>query len=181
MLGLVALSLALRPFGTFMEGMINCVVWATGILASVSYHLFSEGKLKGVGNKACTYTVVALTFVVMFAIVVHVMLGVFSKERQDARTKRTRVLTPSVAGEILSDAIRMIPSQEFLVIPNQVTVMDKNPEEAPAPEDDNIAYLKSIFFSYFAAGKEPETGEVPVELQPMTVGGEDGQAKSPRS
>jgi hypothetical protein len=93
MFGLIVLTAGLRPFGTFMEGLINCTIWTTGILASVSFHLFSEGKLVGTANKACTYTVVALTFVVMFAIVVHVMLGVFSKERKEMREKKSKTST----------------------------------------------------------------------------------------
>ncbi len=161
MCGLILFTIGLRPFGTFMEGLINCTIWATGVLASVSYHLFSEGKLVGVGNKACTYTVVALTFVVMFAIVVHVMLGVFSKERIDARTKKAKIIAPAVDAEnVLSDAVRMIPSQEVLEPPKLV---EETPVEVQAPAEDPFTSMKNYFFSMFAsAEKEPESA---VEMQ----------------
>jgi hypothetical protein len=168
MFGLILLTVGLRPFGTFMEGVINIIIWVTGILASVSYHFFSEGKLVGLGNKACTYGVVALTFLVMFAIVVHMMLGIFSKERIDARKKKTALeeTTTPDAEKVMSDAVQMITSREEVIEPPKIA------EEAPTPArvevqvptpaaEDSFSSLKKYFFDMFKheSKEEPANGE----------------------
>jgi hypothetical protein len=181
MCGLIVLTAGLRPFGTFMEGVINCTIWVTGILASVSYHLFSEGKLVGVGNKACTYTVVALTFVVMFAIVVHVMLGVFSKERRSERLAGKRaptVLLPgleSVAEGALGPAARNMVSMEDMVpafaaaassaagLEGAAAVADPS-AELPKEEEMSLAVqLSGYFWGMFAesAAADQDTPAAP--------------------
>ncbi len=157
---LIVYALAFRPFGTFMEGLINCTIWVTGILASVSYHLFTQGKLPAVANQACTYTVAALTFVVMFAIVVHVMLGVFSRERRNERLARGKrhlagkaaeipaILTPD---EVLEAVFRHhLPAEETQVFAPPPAPARPPPLPETAKDSSHLAQFKDYFMGLFA-------------------------------
>jgi hypothetical protein len=114
MLTLILATIGFRPFSTFMEGLINCIIWVTGILALISYYLFTIGLLKGVGNKACTYLVAALTFVVMFAVIVHTLLGIYSKERKEMRERKPMQTLPvSVSSISLIEKESETPSAQL--------------------------------------------------------------------
>lgn len=177
-----ALALAtviLRPYRTFMEGLINTIVWLTGILASISYHLFSEGKLSSDANKACTYTVVGLTFIVMFAIVVHVMLGIFSRERIAMRAKKIPQVSKPNPDLILDEVIRThAPEPEIQAVPIEPIKLIPEPL---LENQDFISKLQGYFLSMFSTTSEPQSQTLQTSPSVATFSERVSDIDSPRA